>query len=171
MKYNPAANTKLCSKCKIEKHLSCFSGNVTESDGFSHSCKDCTNVRNHKYYKRHKKKLIKKQIIRDKSLNGRYSACKYTAKRKGVAFCLTKMQFEQLTSRTCYYCDNFSTGHEYCGIDRINNDVGYIMDNCVSCCFRCNDIKSNYSLIELKECLEILKEIIKKLKLKEMGIL
>ncbi len=34
-------------------------------------------------------------------------------------------------------------------LDRKDNDVGYIFDNVVSCCWRCNDAKSNaYTYLE-----------------------
>ena len=34
----------------------------------------------------------------------------------------------------------------YNGIDRINNKVGYVLKNCVSCCKNCNRAKSDLSI-------------------------
>jgi hypothetical protein len=28
------------------------------------------------------------------------------------------------------------------GIDRVDNDKGYISDNCVPCCWKCNNMKN-----------------------------
>lgn len=36
------------------------------------------------------------------------------------------------------------------GIDRVNNDLGYINNNVVSCCKTCNLAKSSLTLIEFK---------------------
>jgi len=34
------------------------------------------------------------------------------------------------------------------GVDRLNNDLGYIAGNCVPCCPECNYKKNNYSILE-----------------------
>jgi len=34
---------------------------------------------------------------------------------------------------------------EYNGIDRINNERGYLKENCVAACFKCNKMKSDYT--------------------------
>ncbi len=52
---------------------------------------------------------------------------------------------------TCHYCDSPTIRSKYKDknwrnaymIDRKDNDLGYIKDNCVSCCWRCNNLKSN----------------------------
>ena len=31
------------------------------------------------------------------------------------------------------------------GIDRFDNDNGYIISNCVPCCWMCNNMKSSYT--------------------------
>lgn len=33
----------------------------------------------------------------------------------------------------------------YNGIDRVNNDIGYLIENCVSCCKVCNFMKRSMS--------------------------
>lgn len=54
---------------------------------------------------------------------------------RGLEFYLTLEQFNSFWQKDCYYC-----GHrvETIGLDRINNDEGYRIDNVVSCCSVCN---------------------------------
>lgn len=49
----------------------------------------------------------------------------------------------------CYYCNvapmytYYNYPIKFNGIDRINNNLGYIKNNCVACCFICNRAKAN----------------------------
>ena len=36
------------------------------------------------------------------------------------------------------------TEYKYNGIDRVDNKIGYELDNCVSCCIKCNKAKSYF---------------------------
>jgi hypothetical protein len=97
---------------------------------------------------------------------------KSRAKRKGLVFELSNEECLSLFKGNCYYCgvDPLNTanvyrkkdgssnrtdimnpataGFTYNGIDRINNDMGYISDNCNSCCKTCNYTKINILLDE-----------------------
>lgn len=42
----------------------------------------------------------------------------------------------------------------YNGIDRVDNEKGYIKTNVVSCCYRCNLAKHNQTLKEFQEWIE-----------------
>lgn len=78
------------------------------------------------------------------------------AKRRGYFFELNKEQFNNLISGNCHYCgvepltNWFGTKRtiidtskfKYNGVDRIDNSIGYTMDNCVSCCKFCNNAKN-----------------------------
>ena len=70
---------------------------------------------------------------------------------RGLVFDLDKDQFRQLTSSLCYYCGCLPKfkkmrkskhphwgDYVYNGIDRMDNNIGYVMDNCVTCCRTCN---------------------------------
>lgn len=72
-----------------------------------------------------------------------------------LEFDLTPAEFKILTQSDCYYCGNSpsykSKGYGkqrgthstylYNGIDRVDNNKGYITTNCVSCCGICNVAK------------------------------
>jgi len=83
---------------------------------------------------------------------------KYNAKTRGLVWTLTKEQAIKLFDANCYYCgaapSNVGTGSEgnstyiYSGIDRIDNSIGYLPDNVVSCCKMCNVAKNTYDVDE-----------------------
>ncbi len=77
------------------------------------------------------------------------------AKPRGLEFTLTIEEFLELIDGDCFYCDSppsnefgknnkYLTGsHIYNGIDRLDNNKGYTLTNCVPCCKICNKMKSN----------------------------
>ena len=81
---------------------------------------------------------------------------KYKAKKKEHSFELTLEQFTNLITQKCYLCGsppaNVMRRKEvqgaliYQGVDRINNDIGYTVENSRPCCMKCNAVKSNKSL-------------------------
>jgi len=82
--------------------------------------------------------LLNKDKIKQsrKTVQGRYSSYKENAKRRKVKMELTFEQFDCLTSQPCVYCGGWSELEPapYTGLDRIANDQGYTVDNCVPCC-------------------------------------
>ena len=65
---------------------------------------------------------------------------KRRAKKKGVPFELTKDEWEKLVVGKCAYCHRSPT--TWFGVDRIVPSRGYVSDNVESCCFDCNNDKS-----------------------------
>lgn len=97
------------------------------------------------------------------AFNELFAQYKKNARRAGRAFELTEEEFRQLTSGCCYLCGaspaqlgcyrvrGASTNTEpYLanGIDRVSNDEGYTLSNCVPCCKRCNWMKADLSVEE-----------------------
>jgi hypothetical protein len=90
--------------------------------------------------------------------NSIISAYKYHCKKRGHIFELSKNECHNLFLGNCYYCNNppnKKITHPGCvgefvynGIDRIDNNKGYNLDNCVSCCTNCNLAKRTLSLNE-----------------------
>lgn len=72
-----------------------------------------------------------------------YSDYKHRAENKALEFMLSEEQFDELCSHNCHYCGRSSSHDHVNGIDRKNNSVGYIIDNCVPCCYQCNFSKTN----------------------------
>jgi len=85
------------------------------------------------------------------------------ARARGYVFDLTDEQFAQLTSGDCFYCGAVpsrrksyknATQHSaytFNGVDRVDNAVGYVAENCVSCCSRCNVAKATSTQAEFLE--------------------
>ena len=66
-------------------------------------------------------------------------------------FNLTSMEFLEIISNNCYICGKESNDEHLNGIDRIDNDKGYTLDNVSPCCGECNYMKKNYDLEEFFE--------------------
>lgn len=78
----------------------------------------------------------------------RYSQYKSGAKRRGLDFDLTYLEFMMFWQKPCQYC---GSGIATIGIDRIDNTKGYSINNIVSCCDTCNWMKADYALDSFME--------------------
>ncbi len=81
---------------------------------------------------------------------------KDNSKKRNIEFNLNFEQFDILITNNCNYCGsppmynprwyermNKNQKHlDTNGIDRIDSNLGYTMDNCVSCCSKCNLMKN-----------------------------
>ena len=149
-------NTKICSnvdcrRAKQELSLSDFYKQLSGKFGYRSDCKECALL-----YRRlmasgaeakKRKKILNK--VRQKRPDVMYKRYQIDAKRRNILFQIEKEFAISLYLSSCCYC-----GASPCpvnGIDRVDNNKGYVVDNCVSCCNRCNEVKSNYSLEETME--------------------
>ena len=86
---------------------------------------------------------------------------KRNAKKRGHIYNLTEEQFNKITKQNCYYCGaepssileaKYSNGeYAYNGLDRVDNNKGYEIDNVVPCCKICNWAKHQSTQQEYKE--------------------
>ena len=75
---------------------------------------------------------------------------------KGHEFSLSRSRFAALLDLSCHYCgaepSNILTNHgqelRYQGIDRLDNDLGYVEGNVVPCCIVCNKMKKTMNYDE-----------------------
>lgn len=124
-----------CINCKLQKKIEESNMNPVGGKG---KCQDCWGY--------------------SKGYSG-FKDLLYTYKKNAVLygreFSLTDENFKTLTSQHCHYCESPPMlirktkaqsrwgDYYYNGIDRINNDFGYIEGNCVACCKICNRAKNN----------------------------
>lgn len=85
--------------------------------------------------------ILYPSIWKDTTYKVSYINYKKRAERKNLAFLLTLEDFNKIKEKPCYYCGKENTKSHSNGIDRNNNDLGYTIDNCVSCCGECNYMK------------------------------
>lgn len=89
-----------------------------------------------------------------------YRNYKSSAKRRDYAFEINLEDFKSMIESHCYYCGDLgslstygyhkSIEYKYNGIDRMDNNLGYVNGNVVTCCKICNNSKSTLSIVEFK---------------------
>ena len=70
-----------------------------------------------------------------------YKKYKMRASERSIDFMISKEFLEEKTKESCYLCGKMPSQTHKNGLDRMDNTVGYIEDNCKSCCGNCNYIK------------------------------
>ena len=114
---------KTCPRCKETKPFSEWHKDKHKKDGVRSYCKVCA---------------CAEARSRTKSPKAKFSNYKAGAKRRGYAFDLTFTEFMSYWKEPCDYCGD---AIETIGLDRIDNELGYSIDNVKSCCFTCNHAK------------------------------
>jgi hypothetical protein len=107
-----------CSKCGVEEW--------GRSHRLSRECLSCRGY------------VVKYSDEQTRLNNKRYNRTKVSARNRGYDFDLSREDFLWLMNWECFWC-----GDEPTGVDRLENKVGYNVDNCVSSCKRCNVAKND----------------------------
>jgi len=111
-------------------------------------------------------KIIKKIA----GFNGVYSTYRSNAKMRNYEFSISREEFIELIKQNCFYCgsepssiyDKFNYDIKYTGIDRIDNKLGYTLENVVPCCKLCNIAKNKHSLSDFIDWIDRLSNNINK---------
>lgn len=107
---------------------------------------------------------IRKRTDDQRLLTFAYGRYKGNAKSRNLKFKISKEQFKDLVIQNCHYCgkepqkaiktvkrDNKVFFSNMNGVDRVDNNIGYIIDNCVPCCTQCNIAKRQSTVGEFEE--------------------
>lgn len=96
------------------------------------------------------------------------------SKRRGHEFSLTREQFDSMIFEDCFYCGrepsnrlagrNGDRFRHHQGIDRIDNQTGYVIGNVVPCCRWCNEAKRAKSFTDFVQWLEGLSRNLEKIR-------
>lgn len=113
---------------------------------------------------RKEKSKIKKIPNVNSSFTETYRSYKQGAIKRNLSFELSKEEALDFFNGLCYYCKaeptnigrNRHNEFRYNGIDRLDNNIGYIKENCVSCCKICNRMKSNHTMESFKNHIKTL---------------
>jgi len=109
-----------------------------------------------------KEKQAKERPVNINSgINKVYSSYKKRAERNNIDFNLSKEDVKELILKSCFYCGNkehtsrmqvgkYKTFY-YTGIDRVDNNKGYIKGNVVSSCKICAYAKRDFTLEEFNK--------------------
>ena len=129
-----------CYSCKqiLKLNVENFNkSNKEHKNGFRDECRKCSKKR-------------KKKLPSYKNRNEPFKKYKFNSRK--IEFLLKKEQVYKLIKSPCYYCKKQPPN----GIDRLNNNKGYIENNVVPCCKTCNFMKSNHSFEDfIQKCKEI----------------
>lgn len=159
--YRAGGPKKWYWRCRCDCGNECYKTAHALQNSGTHECPGCSI---------HTKKLKITLPENGAAWNKAYAIVKHNALNRGYSFLLTMEQFKTLCSQPCYYCGAdpnlpmFSGRKRKVpvafrnGIDRFDNSKGYVVENCVPCCFSCNQMKSNASY---EEWLGKLRQIIK----------
>lgn len=153
---------RLTAICRIKEKYrtfwlcNCTCGNetiVNESNLLNGTTKSCGCLLKETASKRFIDYNREKEVLPDgiAARNIIISGYKTDAKRRNLCFELSIERTVELFLGSCYYCGvlpynecsvSYANGSfTYNGIDRVDNDLGYIDSNVVSCCFICNQSK------------------------------
>lgn len=95
-----------------------------------------------------------------KTTKARYNFSKHRAKKQNKEFTLTLEQYEQLLNTPCHYDGVSLLGESGVGLDRIDNNKGYTLENVLPCCGTCNKIRgATLTVHEMIEVAKLLKRL------------
>lgn len=99
--------------------------------------------------------------------NSIYNSYVQRSRKKKIQFAIAKEEFYELIGSNCHYCgcsprnttdtlgQKTMNGHiNYNGLDRVNNNLGYTLDNIVTCCEICNKAKRDLTYTEFMEWIQ-----------------
>lgn len=138
-------------ECKCECGEICLITSTDLKRGRLNVCRNCTEIKS-----------------KESSLNLLYENYKRGALKRNLTFELNIEEFKKIITNNCNYCDSepkqiyhkkgMKHGIIYNGIDRVNNKLGYTLDNCVTACKFCNFAKTQSNLEEFMAWLNNLKK-------------
>ena len=145
---------KKCPKCGKTKLESDFHKDKSTLSGIACWCKECRQTTRKKWSDNNREKHLTRLIKYSQTPKGRYVSIKTCAKRRDIKFELTFEEYlENFYNKKCFYCGDKTQN----GIDRVENDYGYFIGNCVPCCTYCNKMKLTSSHKEfINKCKKII---------------
>lgn len=77
-------------------------------------------------------------------VNARLNALKYASETRGIEWRLTDEEAKAMLTSPCVYCGHLDLEVRVNGIDRLDSNVCYTVENCRPCCKDCNYMKGTY---------------------------
>lgn len=151
----------LCRKCYMIKYYSIPENKLRRNETGKKWAKLNPERHREKSLRWQKKNPERVAEIRRKTMSGyvnRFTRAVYAAQRNH-SWNLSKEQWLGLISKPCHYCNEAL--HIFgIGLDRMDNNIGYELQNVVPCCVSCNRIKSDQlSYDEMKAAMSAVLEL------------
>jgi len=100
----------------------------------------------------------KKRATPESVYSSLYAQCRKGASARNITFLISLEEFKKIITKDCYYCgveprlsstskryNKTTTQIKHNGVDRFDNTIGYVLNNCVPCCKFCNHMKRDYT--------------------------
>lgn len=97
-------------------------------------------------YQKHKEQYTKRRIKwkTENPLRTKYLYARADTKRRGRGgFHIEYEDCTRLWNLGCTYCAKEVLSEKGCSLDRLDNNLGYTLDNVVTCCGDCNTVRSD----------------------------
>lgn len=106
---------------------------------------------------KYSEKIKQKDKVYRQRKERRFKTGEKTSRERKLEWKINPNEYFALILNSCYYCKEsleFETG---VGLDRINNEIGYLINNVLPCCGECNKARGNrYSIEEFKVMIDAL---------------
>lgn len=98
-----------------------------------------------KHYQENKEIILKRIKIQRSNPETKFNQYQYSAEKRNISWDLTYKEFISFWKEPCKYCGGEI---ETIGLDRVNSQKGYTIENLVSCCTECNRMKGKVPFLE-----------------------
>lgn len=157
---------KVCGECYKRKRITEFRIDKRHFKGFRSNCKKCEQAYTKQWRLNNPDKRKNQNKKYNRSIKARFNLMTFRNKRFSQIGQMSLSDYEKILHNSkCIYCNAKmpSTG---VGLDRIDNKIGYIVSNVVTCCGRCNVFRgagiSFEDMLKLKPLLRKLQNKISK---------
>jgi hypothetical protein len=96
-----------------------------------------------------------KMVTNDEIMCHYYNDYKHSARKRDLEFEPSFDQFQNLVLKNCYYCGMMNKARHirshivnWVGLDRVDNEKGYLVSNIVPCCSQCNLFKGRFDSMD-----------------------
>lgn len=131
--------TKFCTTCCKELNMDQFVGALSLITKTCITCRADNKLQDSRRDKQHRNETVRNNI------KPQYTAYLKGARERNLEFNILFEQYELLVKNPCYYCGIIQE-RGFNGIDRKDSSIGYLFENCVSCCQMCNYMKGSLSV-------------------------
>lgn len=112
--------------------------------------------RQREYYQQNKPEIQAKQRMHCSTAEGKAAKIITGAPGRGLAAIFDDVKCALIPDKPCYLCGVKPAAGEVWGLDRVDNDEGYIKGNITTCCGTCNYAKHHFPLVHfLKHVVEM----------------